>query len=77
VAEGLPSLTISYNGDPLDPEMVDNFAFEMHRRFRTRRREAPGSFLNAIPETPVDKPDRKALRETEAQKAEATQTVEA
>jgi predicted CoA-substrate-specific enzyme activase len=75
--EGLPSLTISYNGDPLDPEMVDNFAFEMHRRFRTRRREAAESFLNAIPETPVDKPDGKALHEAEAQKAEATQTVEA
>jgi predicted nucleotide-binding protein (sugar kinase/HSP70/actin superfamily) len=38
--EGLPSLTISYNGDPVDPEVIDNFAFEMHKRFRGKRRQA-------------------------------------
>jgi predicted CoA-substrate-specific enzyme activase len=38
--EGLPSLTISYNGDPVDPEIIDNFAFEMHKRFRGKRRQA-------------------------------------
>jgi hypothetical protein len=38
--EGLPSLTISYNGDPVDPEVIDNFAFELHKRFRGKRRPA-------------------------------------
>jgi predicted nucleotide-binding protein (sugar kinase/HSP70/actin superfamily) len=38
--EGLPSLTISYNGDPVDPEIIDNFAFEMHKRFRGKQRQA-------------------------------------
>ncbi len=35
--EGLPSLSISYNGDPVDPEVIDNFAFEMHKRFRNKQ----------------------------------------
>ncbi|HVS53145.1 MAG TPA: BadF/BadG/BcrA/BcrD ATPase family protein [Opitutaceae bacterium] len=35
--EGLPSLTLPLNGDPADPEILDNFAFEMHTRFRQRR----------------------------------------
>jgi hypothetical protein len=39
--EGLPSLTLSLNGDPVDPEVVDNFAFEVHQRFRAGRRPAP------------------------------------
>jgi len=38
--EGLPSLTISYNGDPLDPELIDNFAFEIHQRFQGQQRQA-------------------------------------
>jgi predicted CoA-substrate-specific enzyme activase len=38
--EGLPSLSISYNGDPVDPEVIDNFAFEMHKRFRKKRHHA-------------------------------------
>ncbi len=38
--EGLPSLTISYNGDPVDPEIIDNFVFEIHKRFRGKRRPA-------------------------------------
>lgn len=32
--EGLPSVTIPFNGDPLDPEILDNFVFEVHSRFR-------------------------------------------
>ncbi|MCF7733449.1 MAG: acyl-CoA dehydratase activase-related protein [Akkermansiaceae bacterium] len=32
--EGLPSLTLGLNGDPLDNEVLDNFAFEVHSRFR-------------------------------------------
>ena len=38
--EGLLSLTLPLNGDPIDPEVVDNYAFEVHTRFRKRRAEA-------------------------------------
>jgi predicted nucleotide-binding protein (sugar kinase/HSP70/actin superfamily) len=31
---GLPSLTLPLNGDPTDPAVLDNFAFEVHARFR-------------------------------------------
>jgi predicted CoA-substrate-specific enzyme activase len=34
--EGLLSLTLSLNGDPIDPEVLDGFAFEVHQRFRKR-----------------------------------------
>ncbi len=34
--EGLLSLTISVNGDPVDPVILDNFAYEVHSRFRRR-----------------------------------------
>jgi predicted CoA-substrate-specific enzyme activase len=37
--EGLPALTLALNGDPIDPEVVDNFAFEV-RASRERRRTA-------------------------------------
>jgi hypothetical protein len=36
--EGLLSLTLSLNGDPIDPEVLDGFAFEVKERFRARRR---------------------------------------
>ena len=36
-AEGLPSLTLSLNGDPVDPEILDRFAYEVHSRFRRKR----------------------------------------
>ncbi len=32
--EGLPTLTLALNGDPVNPETLDNFAFEVHGRFR-------------------------------------------
>ncbi|MBI2889353.1 MAG: CoA activase [Nitrospirae bacterium] len=35
--EGLASLTLALNGDPVDPVTLDRFAFEVHRRFRARR----------------------------------------
>jgi len=35
--EGLPSLTLTLNGDPLDNEVLDNFAFEVHSRFMPSR----------------------------------------
>jgi activator of 2-hydroxyglutaryl-CoA dehydratase/predicted nucleotide-binding protein (sugar kinase/HSP70/actin superfamily) len=37
VKEGLLSLTLSLNGDPVDEELLDNFAFEVHSRFQQRR----------------------------------------
>jgi hypothetical protein len=38
--EGLLSLSLSLNGDPIDPEVLDNFAFEVHQRFKRRRASA-------------------------------------
>jgi len=35
--EGLPSMTLALNGDPMDAEVVDNFAFEVHTRYRDRQ----------------------------------------
>ncbi len=32
--EGLPTLTLALNGDPINAETLDNFAFEVHERFR-------------------------------------------
>ncbi len=37
--EGLASLTLALNGDPVDPELVDNFAFEVRARHRARREQ--------------------------------------
>lgn len=31
---GLPSLTLSLNGDPVDPQVLDNFAFEIQETWR-------------------------------------------
>jgi activator of 2-hydroxyglutaryl-CoA dehydratase/predicted nucleotide-binding protein (sugar kinase/HSP70/actin superfamily) len=38
--EGLASLTLALNGDPVDPDVLDAFAFEVHER---ARRHAAGS----------------------------------
>jgi predicted nucleotide-binding protein (sugar kinase/HSP70/actin superfamily) len=38
--EGLASLTLSLNGDPIDPEVLDEFAYEVKERFRARSRSA-------------------------------------
>ena len=35
--EGLLSLTLNLNGDPIDPEILDNFAYEVHARWRRRQ----------------------------------------
>ena len=35
--EGLVSLTLSLNGDPIDPEVLDEFAYEVKETFRRRR----------------------------------------
>jgi activator of 2-hydroxyglutaryl-CoA dehydratase/predicted nucleotide-binding protein (sugar kinase/HSP70/actin superfamily) len=34
--EGLVSLTLSLNGDPIDPEVLDQFAYEVKEQFRRR-----------------------------------------
>jgi len=41
--EGLLSLTLNMNGEPVDSEVLDNFAFEVHRRFRQRHLHIQGS----------------------------------
>jgi len=46
--EGLLSLTLSLNGEPVTADLLDNFAFEVHERFR-RRHATP-------PTTPAAKP---------------------
>jgi hypothetical protein len=35
--EGLPTLTLTFNGDPLLDDVLDNFAFEVHARYRHRK----------------------------------------
>ncbi len=37
VREGLLSLTLSLTGDPVDQELIDSFAFEVHARHRARK----------------------------------------
>jgi predicted nucleotide-binding protein (sugar kinase/HSP70/actin superfamily) len=34
--EGLPSLTLELNGEPADPEVLDNFAYQVHAEFGRR-----------------------------------------
>ena len=41
--EGLPAVTIPFNGDPLDPAVLDNFAFAVHSGFRQRRSAVAGA----------------------------------
>jgi predicted CoA-substrate-specific enzyme activase len=35
--EGLPTLTLTFNGDPLAEDVLDNFAFEVHARHRAEK----------------------------------------
>lgn len=37
--EGLLSLTISYNGDPVDAQIIDNFAFEVKSHYKKMNQE--------------------------------------
>jgi len=34
--EGLASLVLPLNGDPIDPEVLDNFVFEVHSRYSAK-----------------------------------------
>jgi hypothetical protein len=47
--EGLLSLTLSLNGDPLDDELLDSFAFEVHGRFQQRQAKASSQQAAAAP----------------------------
>ena len=38
--EGLPTLTLPFNGDPISDDTIDNFAFEIHSRFKKSRLKA-------------------------------------
>jgi hypothetical protein len=40
--EGLASLTLPMNGDPIDPEILDDFVYEVQARFRRRRAGSRG-----------------------------------
>lgn len=59
--DGLLSLTLSMNGDPIDGAALDNFAFEVHARFRRRAGSPPSPrWMRATP-TPV-RPSRGSPR---------------
>jgi predicted CoA-substrate-specific enzyme activase len=45
--EGLPTLTLMFNGDPMSEDVLDNFAFEVHARHRR------ATSLNAQNELPL------------------------
>jgi len=40
--EGLPTLTLALNGDGLNTEVLDNFAFEVQERFRKKQGHSDG-----------------------------------
>ena len=37
--EGLLCLNLSFNGDPIPESVIDDFAFEVHRRFQEKKRQ--------------------------------------
>ena len=39
--EGLLSLTLAFNGDPVNSAVLDNFAFEVKERFKVRKTRQP------------------------------------
>ncbi len=51
--KGLLTLTLPMNGDPLDPEVLHSFAFEIKRR-RRQRSAAPDAGLEASPAKPSE-----------------------
>ncbi len=55
--EGLLSLSLALNGDPIDPEVLDSFAWEVRARFEGRRRgrvAAPGAGEERLPAGAAD-----------------------
>jgi predicted CoA-substrate-specific enzyme activase len=58
--EQLLSLTLSLNGDPIDPESLDAFAIEVHARHRARRPvgpERPATGDDALDRLPALEPE--------------------
>ena len=51
--EGLPSVTLSVHGDPVDPGRLDDFVFEVKRRFRRRRAGVAGGEARGAAGRPV------------------------
>jgi activator of 2-hydroxyglutaryl-CoA dehydratase/predicted nucleotide-binding protein (sugar kinase/HSP70/actin superfamily) len=47
--EGLKALTLSLNGEPIDPEVLDNLAHEVHERFERRRARTGPAPVPAAP----------------------------
>jgi predicted CoA-substrate-specific enzyme activase len=59
--EGLLSLTLALNGDPVDPDLLDSFAYEVHTRFREREaRKRPPVAVGVLP--PLGALGRRASR---------------
>ena len=45
--EGLPSITLPFNGDPIDGDILDNFVFQVHGDYRERRGRGTGQAVAA------------------------------
>jgi predicted nucleotide-binding protein (sugar kinase/HSP70/actin superfamily) len=45
--DGVLALTLSMNGDPIDPDVLDRFAYDVHARFRAKRHA--GAALHTLP----------------------------
>ena len=57
--EGLHSLTLALNGDPVDPEVLDNFAFEVRSRYQKRNRPNGVPSPGHSPPERASKPERR------------------
>jgi predicted CoA-substrate-specific enzyme activase len=57
--EGIISLTLSLNGDPIDPAMLDNFAYEVHAQHRRSKNGRTVSHPPTIPPRPSWVPQSK------------------
>jgi hypothetical protein len=55
--ESLVSITLPVNGDPLDPDQLDNFAYEVHAAFRHRRQS--GERMPAVVPDAAESPSRR------------------
>jgi hypothetical protein len=49
----IPTLTLSLNGDPIDPEPLDGFALEVKERFRARFPETAAPAAEEPPRAPA------------------------
>jgi predicted CoA-substrate-specific enzyme activase len=60
--KGLPSLTLTLNGDPLDTETLDTFTFEILSRFQQRSRTTKRQPAKRKDRPPVDRRPARAFR---------------